>query len=89
MKRSQFKLFFLTFLVVFGLASCTDLEIEETDSIISEGFQGVADPTSTIDEILNRMNGQYGDQANKFALDEVTTDAFLVPTRGTWDFNYI
>ena len=88
MKRSQFKLFFLTFLVVFGLASCTDLEIEETDSIISEGFQGVADPTSTIDEILNRMNGQYGDQANKFALDEVTTDAFLVPTRGTdWGDN--
>ncbi len=88
MKRTQFKLFFLTLLVVVGLSSCTDLEIEETDSIITEGFQGLEDPASTIDEILNRMNGQYGDQANKFALDEVTTDAFLVPTRGTdWGDN--
>lgn len=88
MKRTQFKLYFLTFLVVIGLTSCTNLEIEETDSIISEGFQGLADPSSTVDEILNRMSGQYGDQANKFALDEVTTDAALVPTRGTdWGDN--
>ena len=88
MRRTQFKLFFFTFLVVIGLSSCTNLEIDETDSIISEGFQGVADPSSAVDEILNRMNGQYGDQANKFALDEVTTDAFLVPTRGTdWGDN--
>ena len=88
MKRTQFKLFFLTLLVVVGLSSCTDLEIEETDSVITEGFQGLEDPSSTIDELLNRMNGQYGDQANKFALDEVTTDAFLVPTRGTdWGDN--
>ncbi|MGI9545893.1 MAG: RagB/SusD family nutrient uptake outer membrane protein [Flavobacteriaceae bacterium] len=88
MKRTQFKLYFLTFLVVVGLTSCTNLEIKETDSIISEGFQGLADPSSTVDEILNRMSGQYGDQANKFALDEVTTDAALVPTRGTdWGDN--
>ncbi len=88
MKRTQLKFFFLSILVVVGLLSCTNLEIEETDSIISEGFQGLADPSSTVDEILNRMSGQYGDQANKYALDEVTTDAFLVPTRGTdWGDN--
>lgn len=87
MKRS-FKIYLMTFLSVVGLSSCTDLEIEETDSIITEGFQGLTDPSSTVDELYNRLNGAYGDQANYFALTEVTTDAFLVPTRGTdWGDN--
>ncbi len=88
MKRNQFKIYLLTLLSVVGLWSCTDLEIEETDSIITEGFQGLTDPSSTVDELYNRLNGAYGDQANYFALSEVTTDAFLVPTRGTdWGDN--
>lgn len=88
MKRNQFKILLLTFLSVVGLTSCTDLKIEETDSIQTEGFQGLADPSSTVDELYNRLNGQYGDQAARFALTEVTTDAFLVPTRGTdWGDN--
>ncbi len=88
MKRNQFKIYFLTIASVIGLTACTNLEIEETDSIISEGFQGLADPSSTVDELYNRVGGQYGDQANFFALQEVTTDAALVPTRGTdWGDN--
>lgn len=88
MKRNHFKIYFLTIASVIGLTACTNLEIEETDSIISEGFQGLADPTSTVDELYNRVGGQYGDQANFFALQEVTTDAALVPTRGTdWGDN--
>ena len=88
MKRNQFKIYLLTFLSVAGLWSCTDLEIEETDSIITEGFQGLSDPSSTVDELYNRLNGAYGDQANYFALTEVTTDAALIPTRGTdWGDN--
>jgi len=71
-----------------GLVSCSDLEIEESDSIISTGFQGLADPSSTVDELYNRMNGQYGDQGGRFALMEVTSDAALIPTRGTdWGDN--
>ncbi|MBT8282962.1 MAG: RagB/SusD family nutrient uptake outer membrane protein, partial [Muriicola sp.] len=71
-----------------GLTACTNLEIEETDSIISEGFQGLADPSSAIDGLYSSVGGQYGDQANFFALQEVTTDAALVPTRGTdWGDN--
>lgn len=78
----------LTALSVIGLSSCTDLEIEETDSIISDGFQGLADPSSTVDELYNRLNGQYGGQDNLYALSEVTTDAALVPTRGAdWGDN--
>lgn len=88
MKRTSLKIYVLTAMSVIGLSSCTDLEIEQTDSIISEGFQGLADASSTVDELYNRLNGQYGDQANLFALTEVTTDAALVPTRGTdWGDN--
>ncbi|MCP4974703.1 MAG: RagB/SusD family nutrient uptake outer membrane protein, partial [Maribacter sp.] len=65
MKRLNIKYYLLTLLSVIALSSCTDLEIEETDSIISEGFQGLADPTSTVDELYNRLNGQYGDQGNR------------------------
>ena len=88
MKKNQIKLYFTCLLMVAGLVSCTDLEIAESDSIISEGFQGLADPSSTVDQLYNRLNGQYGDQGNLFALSEVTTDAAIVPTRGTdWGDN--
>lgn len=88
MKRNQFKVILLSFLAVAGLVSCTDLEIEETDSIITEGFQGLADPSSTVDELYNRILNQNQTQADLFALSEVTTDAALIPTRGTdWGDN--
>ena len=88
MKRSQFKIYLLTLMTVVGLTSCTDLEIEESDSIITEGFQGLANPSSTVDELYNRVRDHYGNQGNRFALNEVTTDAAIVPTRGTdWGDN--
>ncbi|MCL6273903.1 RagB/SusD family nutrient uptake outer membrane protein [Muricauda sp. 2012CJ35-5] len=88
MKRNQIRFYLLTLLSVGTIASCTDLEIEETDSIISAGFQGLDDPASGVTGLYSSIAGQYADQANKFALDEVTTDAFLVPTRGTdWGDN--
>ena len=88
MKR--FSLRFLTFalLAVFGLYSCTDLEIEETDSFISEGFQGLEDPQSALDQLYNGIEGAWGDQANTYALNIVTTDEQLIPTRGAdWGDN--
>ena len=86
--KSYFKYSFLTVLGVFALSSCTDLEIEETDSFISEGFQGLADPASALDQLYNQAGGQLGDQANTYALTEVTTDELLVPTRGAdWGDN--
>ena len=60
MKRSNFKIYFLTLASVIGLTSCTNLEIEETDSIISEGFQGLADPSSTVDNLYNNLGGAFG-----------------------------
>lgn len=88
MKRFQFKFLSLAVLAVFGLYSCTDLEIEETDSFISEGFQGLEDPASSLDQLYNQIGGQLGDQANTYALNVVTTDEQLIPTRGAdWGDN--
>ena len=88
MKRNFLKFYGLTFLSVLVLASCTDLEIEETDSVITEGFQGLADPASAVDQLYGNVAGQLGDQANVYAMREVTSDALLIPTRGAdWGDN--
>lgn len=88
MKRISINIITTIFLSAFVLNSCTDLEIDETDSIISDGFQGLANPTSTLEGLYGGISGQYADQANFFALGEVTTDAALIPTRGTdWGDN--
>jgi hypothetical protein len=88
MKRFQLRFLTLSLLAVFGLYSCTDLEIEETDSFISEGFQGLEDPQSALDQLYNSIEGAWGDQANTYALNIVTTDEQLIPTRGAdWGDN--
>ncbi|MBX2827060.1 MAG: RagB/SusD family nutrient uptake outer membrane protein [Flavobacteriaceae bacterium] len=92
-KQTMFKreLKFVLALLAFGsFFACTDLEIEETDSEITEGFTGVEDTESFLSGAYNNLNGRIGDQANLFALSEVTTDAALIPTRGTdWGDNGI
>lgn len=95
MKRNRIKLFMLTAATAVFAVSCTDLEIEATDSIIDEStatggtFNGVEDPQASIDNIYNGFNG-LGDQANFYALQEVAGDYELVPTRGTdWGDNGI
>jgi len=72
----------VTLMVVTGLVSCTDLEVEQTDSINSVAFEGVADPEGFITGLYNNLNGFIGDQSNLFALSEVTTEEFIIPTRG-------
>ncbi len=87
MKR-LFKYSLLSLAATFALGSCTDLEIEETDSFITEGFQGLEDPSSALNQLYSQVYGQWGDQANRYALYEVTTDALLIPTRGAdWGDN--
>lgn len=80
-------------LTIVGLvvSSCS-LDIEETDSLITEGgsavFNGVENPAGSLDNIFNNISGQAGDQANLYALQEVTTDEQMVVTRGTdWGDN--
>ncbi|RMB58562.1 RagB/SusD family nutrient uptake outer membrane protein [Dokdonia sinensis] len=72
---------------LFGMYSCTDLEVETPDSVVvnqgdEAGFQGISDPSSFVENSFNSLRGLIGDQANLFALSEVTTDAALIPTRG-------
>ncbi len=74
--------------------SCTNLEIEETDSIISEdsgtGFTGVSDPAGAVDELYNQLRAYVDTQEQLYALNEVSSDEFMVPTRGTdWGDNGI
>jgi hypothetical protein len=93
MIKKQFKkIGLLSVMSVLFIMSCTNLEVEETDSIFSSGdgggFSGVADVDAAISNLYNSLNGQMGDQGNYFALNEVTTDEQLVPTRGTdWGDN--
>jgi len=72
--------------------SCTDLEIDETDSVFEdaqEDFNGV-DVSTELGGLYGSTYGMLGDQANFFALNEVATDETLVPTRGTdWGDNGI
>ncbi|MEL7270357.1 MAG: RagB/SusD family nutrient uptake outer membrane protein [Bacteroidota bacterium] len=93
MKRNR-----LTQLALLGLGlavvSCTDLEVEGSDSLIRQDagaeFTGVSDPTSAVEGLFNDMEGFHDDQDNFFALQEVSTDEQLVPTRGTdWGDNGI
>lgn len=83
----------ISLFVVILLASCTDLEVEQTDSLLAEGFSGIPtteEAASQVTAMYNNVNGYVGDQANLYALSEVTTDALLVPTRGSdWGDNGI
>nr|WP_299339270.1 RagB/SusD family nutrient uptake outer membrane protein [Allomuricauda sp.] len=106
MKRNQFKFLALIASSALMVLSCTNLEIEESDSIIAEAtaFDGVTDPSSVVDELYRNVWGFLGNQENWYAMNEVSSDEFIVPTRGTdwgdngiwrvlhthdWDFTHI
>lgn len=93
MKRNIFRVIGGLALTASLAVGCTDLEIAPTDSLFVEdtggGFTGVADPAAAVTNLFNDLNA-LGDQANFFALQEVSTDEQLVPTRGTdWGDNGI
>ena len=71
-------------------ASCTDLKVNETDSIVTTnsqgGFLGVPMP-ATLDGAYNSLNWENSQQ-DLYALTEATTDEIFIPTRGTdWGDN--
>lgn len=77
-------------LAFWGTTACTDLEVEERDSIVSEETGGgfvPGDPT----ELLNSAYGDLGaftDQANIYSLSVHVTDEMIPPTRGVdWGDN--
>jgi len=91
-KKQLKRIGLLSMMTALFMISCTNLEIKETDSIHSSGgdggFSGVEDVDASVTNLYNSLNGQLADQGNYFALNEVTTDEQLVPTRGTdWGDN--
>lgn len=90
MKRSRIiRTGIYTAITALIISSCTDLTIDPTDSVLGvEGeFTGVENVGESLVDLYNNL-GVVGDQTNFFALNEVTTDEQLVPTRGTdWGDN--
>lgn len=80
------KFLFCAVLVV----ACTNLEVEVKDSVLIEtgtGEFGGIDPAAGLSSSYADLR-QWGDQANLYALLEVTSDELVVPTRGTdWGDN--
>ncbi|WP_405205037.1 RagB/SusD family nutrient uptake outer membrane protein [Aquimarina sp. LLG6339-5] len=91
MKEKKFKFGLSALMSIMLLVSCTDLEIEPTDSVIENltgEFSGVGDVDAAVTNVYNSLYGQIGNQADLYALNEVTSDELLVPTRGTdWGDN--
>jgi hypothetical protein len=87
MKRNIITSLVLGSALVFG--ACTDLEVKETDSIVTapEGdFKGV-DAAGNLTAAYNALALQ-NTQENLYALSEATTDELFIPTRGTdWGDN--
>ncbi len=94
MKKRQIKFNVLLTLMVVMTFSCTDLNIEETDSIFLESaggeFTGVPDVESSLTNLYGGVRGQIESHENLFGLSEVTSDELIIPTRGTdWGDNGI
>ncbi len=93
MRKNKFKIhYILAVAIAFVALACTDLEIDPTDSVFSGTtggeFTGVSNASSSLDDVYNSIRGQIENQANLFALNEVTSDELVVPTRGTdWGDN--
>ena len=83
MKRSILKITLAT-LGVLSIASCTDLELEDTDSVTREstdgGFDGVSNVEGSINNAYNTIQGHLQTQENLYALQEATSDELLIPT---------
>lgn len=85
MKREIFK--YLMFGAAVSLAACTDLEVDETDSVVIDAgeFTGVP-AASTLNGLYSRV--AESNQQNLYALQVATTDEIFIPTRGTdWGDN--
>ena len=93
MKNKYIKLsIFLGLLGTF--TGCTDLELEDTDSITRETekgeFSGLTDIQKNLNAGYNDLRGIIETHENLYGLNEGSSDELLIPTRGTdWGDNGI
>ncbi len=84
------KIITLASLAIMGLWSCTDLNVEEPDSIVLESTGGTPDPGDPVALLTGLYNdlGAFTDQANIYSLTTHTSDEMIPPTRGVdWGDN--
>lgn len=90
MNRNKFFFFLLLgSLGVFSFQACTDLEVEESDSLVieSDGGTPTFNPTDLLASAYNDL-GAFNDQANIYSLFEHVSDEMIPPTRGVdWGDN--
>ncbi|MEZ5040272.1 MAG: RagB/SusD family nutrient uptake outer membrane protein [Saprospiraceae bacterium] len=75
---------------MFLFSACTDLVVEEKDSIVIEGSGGPGgggDPTQLLESAYKNLSA-YTDQANIYSLFQHTSEEMIPPTRGVdWGDN--
>jgi len=71
--------------------ACTDLEVDEVDSIVVSGSDGgftAGDPAALLEALYTADMGALTDQNNTYALFTHTSDELIPPTRGVdWSDN--
>jgi starch-binding outer membrane protein, SusD/RagB family len=88
MKNKQiFRGILLSSFLFIGTTSCTDLEEQALDGTIQSASSGSVNTAAFLQTAYNGLRG-FQDQDKMFALDEISTDALVGPTRGgDWDDN--
>lgn len=81
------------FVLLMGMGviymSCTDLEVDELESVVTETETGefTGDAGSLLESAYNQL-GAYAEQTDMYALQVHTSDEMIPPTRGTdWGDN--
>ncbi|WP_373515605.1 RagB/SusD family nutrient uptake outer membrane protein [Persicitalea sp.] len=90
MKKTSLKIVFNGLVGALVLTSCTDLQVNEKDSIVIEstgsGFTA-GNPTELLNGLYNDL-GVYNDQGNLYSLGQHTSGEMIPPTRGVdWGDN--
>lgn len=90
MKKINYKFILSGLIGAFVLASCTDLEVNEKDSVVVESTGGgfaAGNPTELLNGLYNDM-GFYNDQGDIYSLSQHTSGEMIPPTRGVdWGDN--
>lgn len=90
MNRNKFLFFLFAGLSgILAFPSCTDLEVDEKDSIVVESTTGTfkGDGPALLSSAYNDL-GAFNDQANIYSLFEHVSDEMIPPTRGVdWGDN--
>jgi starch-binding outer membrane protein, SusD/RagB family len=78
---------FFSSILFLGATGCTNLEEIALDGTSQDGSTGAVDTASFLKTAYNGLRA-FQDQDKMFALDEISTDALVGPTRGgDWDDN--